>query len=83
MNSRETNRSVVRWTLAQLPVGLRWILIAGLAVNARIERVHRTANGVDAVTHHQTWTLRRSGVESIQIDSVRATHFGGDVNRVR
>lgn len=41
-------------TLAQLPVDPRWILIGGLAVNVRIERVHRATNDVDTVTHDQT-----------------------------
>ena len=41
-------------TLKQLPVDPRWILIGGLAVNVRIERVHRATNDVDTVTHDQT-----------------------------
>lgn len=41
-------------TLAQLPVDPRWILIGGLAVNVRIERIHRATNDVDTVTHDQT-----------------------------
>lgn len=41
-------------TLAQLPVEPRWILIGGLAVNVRIERIHRATNDVDTVTHDQT-----------------------------
>jgi hypothetical protein len=40
-------------TLSRLPSDPRWILIGGLGVNVRIERIHRATNDVDAVTHDQ------------------------------
>jgi hypothetical protein len=62
-------------TLAQLPVEPRWILIGGLAVNVRIERIHRATNDVDTVTHDQARLveilLSLSATESLSTSKVQ------------
>jgi hypothetical protein len=40
-------------TMAQLPAEPTWVLVGGLAVNARVRRVHRATNDIDTVSHDQ------------------------------
>lgn len=40
-------------TPANLPAEPAWVLVGGLAVNVRVQRVHRATNDIDTVSHDQ------------------------------